>query len=248
MLRSSNIQVMTNTLLKASKIIRRDFNEIEKLQNSKAGTISFVNSSLKNIEECIIQELGKARPEHELVVYDEESRFNKMQTLSDKNVFIIKPISGLQNFSKGISFFSLSLLLIQHNKSEAAVIYDPIKNELFVTENGQGAFVNNSRMRISGNRNTQQAIVVLENEDILNVKKLKNFFEIYSSNIRIFSSNCLDLANLASGRVDCYICKDLILQYEPGFLMVKESGGVIANKNNLEGINFLSSSFFLDTI
>ena len=248
MLKSSNIQVMTNTILKASKVVRRDFNEIEKLQNSKVGAVSFVNSAIKNIEEIISLELSKARPENLICIYDEKNKFIDQNKLDDHSAFIIKPISGLQNFSKGISFFSVSILLLHKNKPEAAVIYDPIKNELFIAENGQGAFVNNSRMRISGNRNIHNTVILLENEEIIYVKELKNFFEKHSKNIRILRSTCLDLANLASGRVDCYICTNTSLNYEPGFLMVRESGGVTINKKENEDISFISSSFFLDTI
>ena len=248
MLRSSNIQVMTNTILKASKLVRRDFNEIEKLQNSKIGAISFVNNSIRNIEEVISIELSKARPENLICFYDEENKLNNKNKLDEHSAFIIKPISGVHNFSKGISFFSLSILLLNNNKPEAAVIYDPIKNELFITENGQGAFVNNSRMRISGNRNINNAVILLENEEILYIKKLNSFFKKHEKNIRILRSTCLDLATLASGRVDCYICKNKLLNYEPGFLMVRESGGVTINKREIEDISFISSSFFLDTI
>ncbi len=248
MLRSSNIQVMTNTILKASKLIRRDFNEIEKLQNSKIGTVSFVNNSIKNIKEIISTELIKARPEYLIFINDEENENLDDKKFHDKYAFVIKPISGIQNFAKGISFFSISILLLNNNKQESAVIYDPIKDEMFITENGQGAFVNNSRMRISGNRNIENSVILLENEEFLYQNKIKKLLDKYSKNIRILRSVCLDLANLASGRVDCYICNNMLLQYEPGYLMVKESGGVVINKSDIDNVTFISNSFFLDTL
>ena len=248
MLRSSNIQVMTNTIFKAAKIVRRDFNEIEKLQNSKVGAVSFVSNAVKNVKEIIHTELIKARPENLIRIYDEDNNFEYEKIFDDQNVFIIKPISGMHNFSKGLSLFSISILLTYKNKPEAAVIYDPIKNELFVTENGQGAFVNNSRMRISGNRNMSNSIILLETEELLYEKEIKNILNNYSKNIRIVKSSCLDLAYLAAGRVDCYISKNKCLNYEPGYLMVSESGGFIREKSNIKDVSFISSSFFLDTI
>ena len=248
MLRSSNIQVMTNTIFKAAKIVRRDFNEIEKLQNSKIGAVSFVSNAIKNVEEIIHTELLKARPENLIRIFDEENNLEHEKIFDDKNLFIIKPISGIHNFSKGLSLFSISILLVYKNKPEAAVIYDPIKNELFIAENGQGAFVNNSRMRISGNRNMSNSIILLETEELLHEKDIKNILINYSKNIRILKSSCLDLTHLASGRVDCYISKNKSLNYEPGYLMVSESGGVTHEKSNILGVSFISSSFFLDNI
>ena len=99
MLKSSNIHIMSNALLKASKVLRRDFNELEMLQNSKSGTDNFVNSSLRTIKELIHADLVKARPELGLY-YVEESSLKPIIPIND-DYFIITPISGIKNYSKG---------------------------------------------------------------------------------------------------------------------------------------------------
>ena len=98
MLKSSNIHVMSNILLKASKVLRRDFNELEMLQNSKIGTENFVDSSLRTIKELIYADLVKDRPEIEIYYVEEGS--SKPIIPNNDNYFIVTPVSGIKNFSK----------------------------------------------------------------------------------------------------------------------------------------------------
>ena len=96
MLKSSNIHIMSNALLKASKVLRRDFNELEMLQNSKSGTDNFVNSSLRTIKELIESDLIKARPE--IGTYYVEESSSKPIIPNKDNYFIVTPVSGIKNF------------------------------------------------------------------------------------------------------------------------------------------------------
>ena len=161
MLKSSNIHIMSNALLKASKVLRRDFNELEMLQNSKSGTDNFVNSSLRTIKELIHADLVKARPELGLY-YVEESSLKPIIPIND-DYFIITPISGIKNYSKGLSYFATSIALLNKKNVLASVIYDPIKDEMFYSEKGKGAFINNSRIRVSSNKNISNSLKSLLN-------------------------------------------------------------------------------------
>ena len=93
MLNSSNIRIITNTLLKAARIIRRDFSELEKIQSTKKNVDKFVIKSLENIKEIIKYDLKKARSEAEIIFVNDESILNNRQEYS----FIVDPISGLKN-------------------------------------------------------------------------------------------------------------------------------------------------------
>ena len=230
MLKSSNIHIMSSALLKAAKVLRRDFNELERLQNSKTGTDNFVNSSVRTIKELIHADLVKARPEWELY-YAQESSSIPIIPVSD-NYFIITPVSGIKNYSKGTSYFATSIALINKNEIIASVIYDPIKDEMFYSEKGKGAFINNSRIRVSSNKDITKAVLVFEKADsigdFINKSITPNI-----NNIRIFGSNCLDLANIASGRIDGYFSDNLNnIETSAGGLIVRESGGIKVDLTN----------------
>ena len=247
MLSSSNIQVLSNAILKASKNLRRDFGELEKLQNSKTSVSKFVENSFKNTKDIIFDELKHARPEWNFYIkkYDDED-FEKKK---DEKFCVIKPISGISNFSKGISYFASSAIYFNNFIPEAVVIYDPIKDELFYSEKGRGAFVNNSRIRFSSTKNLAEAMFVFDNKDLyLRVIK-KDFLSKMASEIRIFGCSCLDIANLASGKIDCYVSqKELDKVLEPGLLLIKEAGGIVYQYQSLENITFYSNHYITDIL
>ena len=247
MLSSSNIQVLSNAILKASKNLRRDFGELEKLQNSKTSVSKFVENSFKNTQNIIFDELKNARPEWNFYIkkYDDED-FEKKK---DEKFCVIKPISGISNFSKGISYFASSAIYFNNFIPEAVVIYDPIKDELFYSEKGRGAFVNNLRIRFSSTKNLAEAMFVFDNKDLyLRVIK-KDFLSKMASEIRIFGCSCLDIANLASGKIDCYVSqKELDKVLEPGLLLIKEAGGIAYQNKSEENINFYSNHYITDIL
>lgn len=221
---------MTNTLLKASKVLRRDFNELEMLQNSKSGTDNFVNSSLRTIKELIHADLVKARPELGLY-YVEESSLKPIIPIND-DYFIITPISGIKNYSKGLSYFATSIALLNKKNVLASVIYDPIKDEMFYSEKGKGAFINNSRIRVSSNKNISNSVFVFERASLMR-DFIDKSITSDDNNIRVLGSNCLDLANTASGRVDGYFSDKLDdVKLSAGLLILREAGGIKIDMNN----------------
>ena len=224
MIHSSNIHVMTNALLKVAKILRRDFNEIEKIQNSKNNIDKFVFKSIENIKESISYDLLKARPEAKIFYANEESNIEKHQ----EYYFVIEPVSGTKNYSSGISYFASSITLIIKEEIEATVIYDPIRDEMFFAEKGKGAYLNNSRIRVSSNNQINKAFFVLENIDLMNALPMnnQNYSELY--NFRVLGCSSLDLANLACGKIDCYLTAKLNLnQALAGSFLVREAGGFV---------------------
>ena len=142
---SANLNIMIKASERASKILIRDFGEIEKLQVSKKGPTDFVTNSDLKTEKVIIEELKKAKPNFSIL--SEESG---MENNKDKdNIWIIDPIDGTINFLHGIPHFAISIALKSNNEIVSGVIFDPIKNEIFYAEKDNGAFYNNQRIRVS---------------------------------------------------------------------------------------------------
>ena len=127
---SANLNIMIKASEKASKILIRDFGEIEKLQVSKKGPLDFVTNSDFKVEKIIIEELKKARPNYSII-----SEENGIENNNDKNnTWIIDPIDGTINFLHGIPHFAISIALKSDNEIISGLIFDPIKNEMFFAE------------------------------------------------------------------------------------------------------------------
>ena len=142
---SANLNIMIKASERASKILIRDFGEIEKLQVSKKGPADFVTNSDLKLEKILIEELKKARPNYSII--SEENGFEKNK--DKKNTWIIDPIDGTINFLHGIPHFAISIALKCENEIISGLIFDPIKNEMFFAEKESGAYFNNQRIRVS---------------------------------------------------------------------------------------------------
>ena len=222
---SANLNIMIKASEKASKIIIRDFGEIENLQVSKKGPTDFVTNSDLKAEKIIIEELKKARPNFSFITEENGEQNNK----DTKNTWIIDPIDGTVNFLHGIPHFAISIALKSNNEIVSGLIYDPIKDEMFYAEKNNGAFLNNRRIRVSNKNDMNECLFATNNRLI---SKL---------NFPIRKSGCaaLDMAYVASGRYDGYFQNDLNLwDIAAGIIIVKEAGGVI-NDIDLDNINNL---------
>ena len=215
---SANLNLMIKASDKASKILIRDFGEIENLQVSKKGPKDFVTNSDLKAEKIIIEELKKSRPNYSIVSEENGIESNK----DTKNTWIIDPIDGTTNFLHGIPHFAISIALKSNDEIISGLIFDPIKNEMFYAEKDNGAFYNNQRIRVS--RKTQINECLFATSGIINNKLDLQF--------RKSGSAALDMAYVASGRYDGYFQKNLSLwDIAAGIVIVKEAGGIVNNIN-----------------
>ena len=213
---SANLNIVIKAGEKASKILIRDFGEIEKLQVSKKGPADFVTNSDLKTEKIIIEELKKAKPHYSII-----SEENGIENNKDKNnTWIIDPIDGTVNFLHGVPHFAISIGLKSNNEIISGLIFDPIKNEMFYAEKNNGAYFNNQRIRVSKKNEIYNCLFVtggkIEKEPDLPFRK----------------SGCaaLDMAYVASGRYDGYFQKNLKLwDIAAGIILVKEAGGILNN-------------------
>tara|TARA_B100001121_G_scaffold295866_1_gene300697 strand:+ start:302 stop:1042 length:741 start_codon:yes stop_codon:yes gene_type:complete len=216
---SPNLNVMIKASEKASKILIRDFGEIEKLQVSKKGPNDFVTNSDIKTEKIIIEELKKAKPNYSII-----SEENGIQDNIDKNnTWIIDPIDGTINFLHGIPHFAISIALKSNDEIISGLVFDPIKNEMFYAEKNNGAFFNNHRIRVSKKNDINSCLFGTGG-------KIEE-----KTNLPFRKSGCaaLDMAYVASGRFDGFFQDNLNLwDIAAGIILVKEAGGII-NEINL---------------
>ena len=210
---SANLNIMIKAGEKASKILIRDFGEIEKLQVSKKGPSDFVTNSDLKTEKIIIDELKKARPNYSII-----SEENGIENNKDKNhTWIIDPIDGTINFLHGIPHFAISIALKSYDEIVSGLIFDPIKNEFFLKKNN-GSYFNNHRIKVSKKNDLNDCLFATGT-------KIK-----HEPDLLLRKSGCaaLDMAYVASGRYDGYFQDNLNLwDIAAGIILVKEAGGVI---------------------
>ena len=233
---SPNLNIMIKASEKASKILIRDFGEIEKLQVSKKGPADFVTNSDLKVEKIIIDELKKAKPNYSILSEENGIENNK----DSKNTWILDPIDGTVNFLHGIPHFAISIALKSNDEIVSGLIFDPIKDEMFYAEKDNGAFFNNQRIRVSKKNDLSDCLFATGG-------KIKDGTEL-----QYRKSGCaaLDMAYVASGRYDGYFQNNLNLwDIAAGIVLVKEAGGVL-NEVDLsfnKNIKIIASSANINT-
>ena len=228
---SANLNIMIKACEKASKILIRDFGEIEKLQVLKKSPSDFVTNSDIKVEKIIIEELEKARPNFSFI--SEEKGIKKNKDIN--NTWIIDPIDGTVNFLHGVPHFAISIALKSNDEIVSGLIYDPIKDEMFYAEKNSGAFLNNQRMRVSNKNNLDDCLFAIGGKSI-------NELDFA---IRRSGSASLDLAYVAAGRYDGFFQKNLNLwDIAAGIILVQEAGGIIDNLDlkDIKNIKVIASN------
>ena len=213
---SPNLNIMIKAAEKASKVIIRDFGEIENLQVARKGPRDFVTKTDKRVESILIEELSKAKKNFSFLTEESGKIIN-----NDKNkIWIIDPIDGTTNFLHGIPHFAISIALKIDGEIISGLINDPIKNEIFFAEKDDGAYFNNHRIRVSKKNNLDDCLFSSDSNG------LKNIFP--KLNMRNTGCAALDLAYVGAGRLDGYFHNNIKLwDIAAGILIVKEAGGSI---------------------
>ena len=215
--------------MKASKSLIRDFGEIENLQVSSKAPGDFVSSADKRTEKIIVEELLKAHPEYGIIT-EESGIINKSNV---NNRWIIDPIDGTMNFLNGIPQFAISIGYEENNEIKCGIIFNPVMNEMFLAEKGNGAYLNNSRIRVSNKKKVKDALIVTGGPKQVSKIKEKIFREYINvsnqvSNVRKFGSAALDIAYVACGRFDGYWQRELnYWDIAAGLIILKEAGGFV---------------------
>jgi myo-inositol-1(or 4)-monophosphatase len=221
------INIMQKAAKKASRGLRRDFNELENLQVKTKGPANFVTASDIRSQKIIYDELSYAKPDWSFVM--EESK-----PIENKNIkarFIVDPIDGTTNFMHGNPNFAISIAAEINDRLEAAIIYSPITDEMFTAERGKGSFLNDKRIRVATRKKLSESILITGIPHLGRGNKelfLKEMDMIIPevAGIRRSGSAALDLAWIAAGRYDIFWERGLsIWDIAAGVLLVREAGG-----------------------
>ncbi len=228
---SPNLNIMIKACEKASKVLIRDFGELENLQVSKKGPKDFVTNSDKKVEKIIIEELSKYKKNYSIISEEVGQIIN-----SDKdNIWLIDPIDGTTNFLHGIPHFCISIALKTNDIIKIGLIYDPIKNEMFFAEKNQGAYFNNHRLKVSKKNNISDCLFGTNSIGV----KYNNL------NTRVTGSAALDLAYVGAGRFDGFFQNGLnIWDVAAGLVIIEEAGGLCneIDFTQLNNLNIRASS------
>ena len=248
---SPQMNLIFKACMKASKSLIRDFGEIENLQVSSKGPGDFVSSADKRTEKILIDELLRAHPDYGILT-EESGVLNKSNT---QKRWIIDPIDGTSNFLNGIPQFAISIGYEEDNEIKCGIIFNPITNEMFFAEKGNGAYLNNSRIRVSNKKRISDSLLVTGGPKQSSKIKDKIFAEYLNvsekvSNVRKFGSAALDMAYVACGRFDGYWQREInYWDVAAGIIIVKEAGGFInlfEENNNLPlKKNILASNTYI---
>ena len=228
---SPNLNIMIKACEKASKVIIRDFGEIENLQVKKKGPKDFVTKTDKRVEKILIEELEKSKKNYSFIT--EETGIIKNSDTD--NFWIIDPIDGTTNFLHGIPHFAISVALKIKDEITTGLIFDPIKSEMFYAEKNVGSFFNNRRIRVSKKIELEDCLFATNHEGAVHSEL----------NLRYTGCAALDLAYVASGRLDGYFHNKInIWDVAAGFLIIKEAGGKVndINKFDINNIDIRASN------
>ena len=240
---------MHRACMKASKVLIRDFGEIEKLQVSEKGPGDFVTASDKRVEKIIINELNVENSKYSVL----SEEIGELIGKNKEKRWIIDPIDGTTNFLNGLPHFAISIAYEEKGEILSGIIFDPIKNEMFFAEKGQGAYLNNIRTRVSNKSDFKNSLLVTGGPRYtsnIKDKVFKEYIELAKKvrpPIRKSGSAALDLAYVAAGRFDGSWQRELkYWDIAAGIIIVKESGGYIENLSGKsfseEPINLVASN------
>jgi myo-inositol-1(or 4)-monophosphatase len=215
----------------AGNVIVRAFEQRDKLEIESKGTNDFVTNVDINAERAIIDAIQKSYPRH--CIISEEC--GAIQGEDTDYQWIIDPLDGTTNFVKGIPHFAVSIALKVKGKLDQAVVFDPIRGELFTASRGKGAQLNGFRIRVSQAKDLSGSILATGFPFKLK-QHTDSYMDVFkvlftkSSDMRRAGSAALDLAYVAAGRVDGYF--ELGLKpwdTAAGELLVIEAGGLVTD-------------------
>ncbi len=229
---SANLNVIIKACEKASKSLIRDYGEIEKLQVSIKGPSDFVSSADKKVEENLINELSKARPDYSIL----SEEIGEIKNKNTECKWIIDPIDGTLNFLNGIPHFAISVALEKNNQIICGVVFDPIKNEMFLAEKDQGAYLNNQKITVSKRKKIRESLILTGGPSFSEKNRSEVFKEYIKiseytlSPLRKMGSASLDMAYVAAGRCDVFWQRNLnYWDIAAGIILVKEAGGFVTD-------------------
>ncbi len=240
------VNIAISAVRNASKTIMRSIEHLEGGHISSVERHDFAVEVEQLAAEEIINTIHKAYPEHKILKNEQQPHEN------GEPIWIIDAIDGIINYAHAFPQFSISIAVKHKNKIEHAVVYDPIRQDLFTASRGDGAYLNERRMRVSSNKHPEEALLGtgFPHQQIQHLKPyLETFAELFPQldGVRRGGSSALDLAYIATGRLDGFWEFSLKeWNMAAGVLLVKEAGGLVSDfqgeENYLESGNLVAGN------
>ena len=226
---SANLNVMMKAARRAGRSLAKDFREVENLQVSKKGAGDFVSRADLAAEAAIKEELMEARPTYGWCAEESEEIAGSDPTRR----WIVDPLDGTTNFLHGLPHWAVSIALEHKGQIVAGVVYDPTKDEMFYAEKGTGAWMNETRMRVSGRHRMIESIFstglpFAGRADL--PETLQDLARVLpaTAGVRRWGAASLDLAYVAAGRYDGFWERRLKpWDIAAGIVIVREAGGFV---------------------
>ena len=226
---SANLNIMIKAARAAGRSLAKDFREVENLQVGVKGPGDFVSRADMAAEEILKEQLLGARPNYGWCAEESDEIEGKDPTRR----WIVDPLDGTTNFLHGLPHFAVSIALEFKGEIVAGVIFDPAKDEMFVAEKGEGAFMNESRLRVSGRRTPLECVFSTglpfggRPELPQSLQELARILPTCAG-VRRWGAAALDLAYVAAGRYDGFWERRLnAWDIAAGIIIVREAGGLV---------------------
>ncbi|HXW72124.1 MAG TPA: inositol monophosphatase family protein [Methylocella sp.] len=232
MIRSALMKVMTDAALKAGRGLARDFGEVENLQVSVKGPGDFVSAADQRAEKILFEELSHARPGYGFVM--EEG--GRIEGPDKTHTWYIDPLDGTTNFLHGLPVFAISIGLVREGQIVAGLVHNPATGDMYIAEKGQGAYLNNRRLRVAARRELFECLIGCgiphlgkRQEHPRFVKELAAVMA-RAGNLRRLGAAALDLCFVASGSYDGFWERNLqAWDIAAGIAIIREAGGFVSD-------------------
>lgn len=232
-----HVSVMIRAARKAARIMQRDFPEVQALQVSRKGPAEFVARTALAAGTAVLEELSAARPRYGVVMQGRKIA----EGHDNSNRWIVSPLDGMENFLHGLPYFSISIALERDRQPYAGVIYSPVPDELFWARKGDGAFLNDRRLRVSGRHSPEQCLFACASFLPDSAARMQNLRETgvvmeKTAGVRFRGAPALDLACVAAGRFDAFWGHNLdIWNIAAGAAIIREAGGLVSQAGKGSG-------------
>ncbi len=232
------INVAIEAARRAGQIILEYRKHLQSIQVLEKAQHDFVTKVDRLAEEEIIKTIHAAFPKHGFLAEESGGELN------NDYIWVIDPLDGTTNYIYGLPHFSVSIALWHKDKFEHAVVYDPLRKDLFSASYGKGAFLNGNPIQVSTRQNLQSSLLGT-GFPFRELSHLTEYTQIFTvllpqcAGIRRLGSAALDLAYIAAGRLDGFWEFGLYpWDIAAGVLLIKEAGGIITNFHGQE--NYLN--------
>ncbi|MBB6366391.1 myo-inositol-1(or 4)-monophosphatase [Xanthomonas sacchari] len=223
------VTVMVKAARLAGNVLLRHINRLEALNVVQKDRMDYASEVDADAEKVIVKELRRAYPDYG--VMGEESGVQG----GGRYMWVIDPLDGTSNYLRGFPHYCVSIALVENGEPIDAVIFDPLRNELFTASRGNGAVLNDRRIRVSERKELNGAMVHTgfaprERKRASPQLKCVDALLVQAEDIRRTGSAALDLAYVACGRSDAYFEAGVkAWDIAAGVLLVREAGGRVTD-------------------